>query len=624
LLLGIPFTVSAGDPVLAHSLQRQRGDSILRLLNGNGTRLLYSNPDSSILYSQQAQARALQLGDSGAEARALTNLGKAYYIKGSYELSLKYSIRGLSLAEKAGDQQIIGQAYNNIGLVYLGHDQYDLALEEFLYAVNIASASKDSSHIAAYLFNAGICFDHRGEFTRALDHFNRALVDDKGQHVALMSINRLGETWLHMKQYDTAARYYRQVLADPRAKEDHWEKAFAWAGLAQIAYLKGQFDSAVAAARLSLDHAGAINAKWDIERAVRILAESYAALHQYRQAYEYMQMDRLYNDSLYSDSREEVINYLKLQEREKENGQLQTQSEKDRKIIQLRTALLAGACLLALLLIGIAFVFYRNDSIKSKLNRKLEYQNGEILATKEQIRLQNEELIATNQLKDQLFSVISHDLRGPMSAIQQMLEFMKTKNMPEEERKKMFDLFYRQVILSNNMLNNLLQWVTTQLSGSGITAKKEVVDPSVIIGEVLSVYTFLAGQKRISMENHLSGGVAIRGDKEHLKIIFQNIIGNAVKFTNPGGTIRLFDTVDNHTVTLHVKDDGVGIPAGKLATLFDSPGPSVSTYGTASEKGTGIGLQLVRQFVEHNDGKISIISAEDEGTETCISFTCTS
>jgi signal transduction histidine kinase len=144
------------------------------------------------------------------------------------------------------------------------------------------------------------------------------------------------------------------------------------------------------------------------------------------------------------------------------------------------------------------------------------------------------------------------------------------------------------------------------------------------VSEVLSVYTFLAEQKKISMENHLSGGMTICGDKEHLKIIFQNIIGNAIKFTNPGGTIRLFHTMDNYTVTLHVKDDGVGIPAAKLATLFDSPGPSLSTFGTASEKGTGIGLQLVRQFVEHNDGRISITSTVDKGTETCISFACIS
>jgi signal transduction histidine kinase len=124
------------------------------------------------------------------------------------------------------------------------------------------------------------------------------------------------------------------------------------------------------------------------------------------------------------------------------------------------------------------------------------------------------------------------------------------------------------------------------------------------------------------MTNEVQVGLTIRGDKEQLKIIFQNIIGNAVKFTNPGGTIRLFHTLEDETLTLHIKDNGVGIPAPKLAALFEQSGPSLSTYGTAREKGTGIGLFLVRQFVEHNDGKIRITSAENLGTETCVSFAC--
>jgi len=576
-------------------------DSILLRLHADGARILYINPDSSIGYSLKAQGRAEQLQDMAALTKALALLGKAYYIKGSYEQSLKYTTNAMGLAEKIGDRQSLASAYNGIGLIYLGHDQYDLALQEFRRAVDIAGAGKDSSHIAAYLFNAGICFDQTGEFAKALSYFNRASIADKGRHVSLMALNRLGETWLHMRQFDTAIRYYRSLLADPRSRDDSWEKAFAYAGLAQVAYARNRYDTAIACARKSLEFAQQIHAKWDAERAAKLLADSYAALHQYQKAHEYMVIDRLYNDSLYRDSREQVVNFLKLQQREKENQLLKDLSGKNQKTIQLRTVLLTSACLLAVLLVGLALIFYRNYTVKHKLSQQLA---------------------TSNQLKDQMFSVISHDLRSPMAAMQQMLELMKARNLPEEEKNKLYDLFYKQVILNNNMLNNLLQWVTTQLAGPGIVARKEEVDPSLIIEEVLSVYTYLAGQKKISMENEVGAGMTIRGDKEQLKIIFQNIIGNAVKFTNPGGTIRLFHTVQDDTITLHVKDNGVGIPPTKLATLFSQSGPSLSTYGTAREKGTGIGLYLVRQFVEHNDGKIFITSAENKGTETCVSFAC--
>ena len=593
--------LQAGHPLLAQSKYPATTDTMLIWLNNASDRLLYINPDSSIQYSLKARERAEELQDMQALTKALDHLGYAYYVKGSYEQSLKYTIASMALAEKLGDKPGLASAYNEIGLIYLAHDQYDLALQEFRHSVELAGADGDSSHIAGYLFNAGICFDQTGEFAKALTYLNRAMISDRGGHVSLMSLNRLGETWLHMKQYDTAIRYYRKLLADPRSMNDSWEKAFAYAGLAQVSYARSQFDSAVSQAHASLNFAQLIHAKWDAERAAKILADSYAALHQYQKAHEYMVIDKMYNDSLYSDSREQVVNFLKLQQREKEYQQLKDLSGEDQKTIQLRTVLLIGACLLAALLIGLALVFYRNFKIKYKLSRQLE---------------------TSNQLKDQMFSVISHDLRSPMAAMQQMLELMKARNLPEDEKNKLYDMFYRQVILNNNMLNNLLQWVTTQLTGPGIVAKKEEVDPSQIIDEVLSVYTYLAGQKKINMENEVQTGMTIRGDKEQLKIIFQNIIGNAVKFTHPGGTIRLFHTLDDQTVTLHIKDNGVGIPAPKLATLFQQSGPSLSTYGTAREKGTGIGLFLVRQFVEHNDGKIYISSAENMGTETCVSFAC--
>jgi len=593
--------LTAGVQLPAQSPAQATTDSVLLRLNAAGYSLLYTNPDSSIFYSLKARERAEELKDKLALTKALDHLGYAYYVKGSYEQSLKYTIGALALAEKIGDRPGLASAYNGIGLIYLGHDQYDLALQEFRRAVDLAGADGDSSHISPYLFNAGICFEQTGEFAKALSYFNRALVSDRGHHVSLMSLNRLGETWLHMKQYDTAVRYYRRLLSDPRSQDDSWEKAFAYAGLAQVSSALGQHDSAIAQARLSLSFAQQIHAKWDAERAAKILAGSYAALHQYQKAHEYMVIEKVYNDSLYHDSREQVVNFLKLQQREKENQLLKDLSGQDQKTIQLRTVLLAGACMLAVMLIGLALLFYRNYTVKNKLNQQLA---------------------TSNQLKDQMFSVISHDLRSPMAAMQQMLELMKARNLPEEEKNKLYDLFYKQVILNNNMLNNLLQWVTTQLTGPGIVARKEEVDPSQIIEEVLSVYTYLAGQKKISMENEVKTGMTIRGDKEQLKIIFQNLIGNAVKFTHPGGTIRLFHTLEDHTVTLHVKDNGVGIPAPKLATLLDQSGPSQSTYGTAREKGTGIGLFLVRQFVEHNDGKIFISSTENKGTETCISFTC--
>ncbi len=574
-------------------------DSTVKLLNEKGERLMYISPDSAIFYSQRAFDKALQSGDTAGQIFALGNLGRVYYIKGSYDQCLRYSTRALDMAQMVSDLSRMSLAYNDIGLVYLGHEQYDLALKEFLRAIQTADSARDPGNISAYLFNAGICYDHRKEYDKAIDFLNKARVNDKDTRVAVMAINRLGETYLHTKEYDRAAGYYRQVLADKRAREDHWEKAFAYAGLAQVAFARRQYDSSIVYAGQSLQSAGRISAKWDEERALKILSESYAGLHQYKKAYEYQLLDKLYGDSLYTESREEVVSYLKLQQQEKQNVKWQIKSDADKKVIQLRTVLLVVTSLLVLLLVFIILFMYRSFVNKHRLN---------------------ESLMASNRLKDQLFSVVSHDLRGPMNAIQQMLELIHKRDTPEAERNKAYDLFYKQVILSNSMLDNLLQWVNSQRSGTGIVTKREPVDLSLLIMEVLAVYQFLAQQKKIEICNRVSPGFILPGDKEQLRIVLQNIIGNAIKFTRPGGVIQLYETRMENTITLHVKDDGVGIATEKLAALSNSSGPSGSTYGTASEKGTGLGLQLVRQFVDQNGGTFSLLSEEGRGTDACISF----
>ncbi|MDR3714109.1 MAG: tetratricopeptide repeat-containing sensor histidine kinase [Puia sp.] len=595
-------------------------DPVVRALNEKAGRLMFSLPDSAIFYSLTAAGQAERSGDIAGHTLALGNLGRTYYLKGSYDLSLKYSIASLELAEKMNDSHSVALEYNNIGLVYLGHEQYDLALKEFLRSLEIAGSSHDSVNLSSYLFNAGICYDHQKDYARAIDYLNKALLADKGTRVAIMSINRLGETYLHIKDYDLANAYYRKVLADSAVKDDKWEKAFACQGLAQVAYARGHFDSSILYSRQSLAFAQAISAKWDEERAAKLLAQSYAGLRQYRQAYEYQLLDQSYSDSLYDESREEVVSYLKLRREEKQNQQWQAQSGEDKKIIQLRTVLLVVASLFALLLVFILLFIYRSYNAKHQLNQKLASQNADILAKKEQIARQNEALASSNQLKDQLFSVISHDLRGPLTAMQQMLELVRTKEQTEEERDKLYDLFYRQVTQTNLMLGNLLQWVNSQRTGPGMVTKMETVDLAACVGEVLSVYGFLALQKKITIQNQLPARLSMTGDREQLKIVLQNMIGNAIKFTHPSGSIVIGHTHSDQTLSLHVKDDGVGIPREKLATLFDTSGPSHSTYGTASERGTGIGLQMVKQFVERNGGTLSIQSEEGKGTEITISF----
>ncbi len=104
-------------------------------------------------------------------------------------------------------------------------------------------------------------------------------------------------------------------------------------------------------------------------------------------------------------------------------------------------------------------------------------------------------------------------------------------------------------------------------------------------------------------------------DSNHLKIIFNNLIGNAIKFTPHGGTIEITYTDDADYQAIHVKDNGIGILPQKMEKLFKVTGKAISGYGTNNEIGAGIGLGLIKQFVDANNGRIEVKSQPGEGAE---------
>jgi signal transduction histidine kinase len=198
------------------------------------------------------------------------------------------------------------------------------------------------------------------------------------------------------------------------------------------------------------------------------------------------------------------------------------------------------------------------------------------------------------------------------------LAFLKAGEFKEDERELLFNHFFEQVAVTSAMLENLLLWAYSQQNG--ISAKPTTVYLPDIVNQVLKVFGGIATEKQIAISHTEDPAAYITADPDQIRIILQNIIANAIKFTNADGNIAITYLINDDWVKISIKDNGLGMSAPAVQQLFSVGGKKASSYGTKNEKGIGLGLILVKQFIDENNGLINVYSQEHKGTEFIIAF----
>lgn len=226
----------------------------------------------------------------------------------------------------------------------------------------------------------------------------------------------------------------------------------------------------------------------------------------------------------------------------------------------------------------------------------------------------NEMLQKTNEIKDKLFSIISHDLRVPMASLNVLMEVMiqTQANISVEDFKK-YSLKVRTYIQSvMNLLDNLLNWSLSQLGDNKVVI--ESLDLQKVINENIKLFEIAAIEKDITLEGALeTSKIQVSGDQNMTNLIVRNLLSNAIKFTPKGGKVSVVVKSNKGHAHISIKDTGIGISKEDLEKLFDQDYFSTNR-GTAHEKGTGIGLKLCKEFTQKQNGTFLIKTNQDIGT----------
>lgn len=234
----------------------------------------------------------------------------------------------------------------------------------------------------------------------------------------------------------------------------------------------------------------------------------------------------------------------------------------------------------------------------------------------QKIKDQNLSLKKLTSTRDKLYSIIGHDLKntffGSLGLIDIMREEKESEDATEEEYEHHFDLLHSTISNAYELLENLLDWIRMQREE--LSPHFEQTNITELIKESISVYEAVAKNKSIGFETDIDDLPEVPVDQEMLKTCLRNLISNALKFSNIDSSIYVSASSDDDHVTIKVKDSGIGMPPKVKESLFDAA-HRPKRQGTQSERGTGLGLLLCKEFIEAHKGTIEVESEVDRGSE---------
>jgi len=229
------------------------------------------------------------------------------------------------------------------------------------------------------------------------------------------------------------------------------------------------------------------------------------------------------------------------------------------------------------------------------------------------------ELKELNATKDRFFSIISHDLKSPFTGLIGMTQEFKenARDFSYDEIANYGNEMNEAVINTYRLLENLLEWSRLQLDQ--VQFQPLQIELFAEVEKAFTLFNANASQKEITLINNIEKSIIVNADINMINMILRNLIGNAIKFTEHGGTVEVEAGLKDKSVLIMVKDTGVGIAEDARKKLFRTD-TMYSTYGTEKEKGTGLGLLLCKEFIEKHNGEIWVESQLGKGSRFCFTL----
>ncbi|MHA4807195.1 tetratricopeptide repeat-containing sensor histidine kinase [Flavitalea flava] len=596
----------------------QQDTSYIDHLNSMAHAYYGINADSAFSFAKKALKYAEKSGYRKGESLSWRMIGNTYEFIGDYLNMLSSYHKSLDIAESIGNSRLIALANLNIALFYDQMEEYDEALSRMTKVSEVYKKNGDSIQLENLLSHQSEISFRQKQYDKALGYSNQALqiaMTMRDSSIVADIRNDIGSILAVKGKFQESLDFHVKAM-------DYYSRAGVKLGqtetsnfLSRTYLLLKDYPKALQFGRQGLSLARELKRSKEIRDAGKVLSEVYEAKGDPRSALIYFKLYKDFSDSLFNETnrRKTFALEAKYEYERKEALMKEDASEKEalhQHIVRNHALQIFIAVIAIVFLSIVTFILFRSRADKQRANQLLQTKNLEISRQKEEMEHQAVQLLLNNQQKDKLFSIIAHDLRGPLNSLKGLLDFLKEKSLPESEIRNMMAELKRNVDYSADLVSNLLFWASSQLDGLVVNPVDLPVLP--LVQETLALFSKQISDKKIVVQTEISSTWVAYADKDMIQVVVRNLLSNAIKFCRSGDSIFITGAVNDVFIEICVADSGIGIKADVLEKI--NRNESVTTYGTAKEKGTGLGMLLCREFTEKNNGRFWIKSSWGEGS----------
>jgi len=561
--------------------------------------------DSAILCYRNCLDLSIRSRDSLGIGNALNGIGIAHDQGGRFDTALHYYFKALSFYEAIRNNKKTGGALKNIGNIYRLLGNFRSSSEFLQKALIIQRLQQDSVSIARVLNDIGLLYLDQQQYQQALAYFDTILV----HYAPLISntthayvLNNEGIIYAATRQWTASLNAYTRARELLEKENDPYGMALVAGNTGDLFLKQGKPREALQYHLINLQMAGQIKSGELLLNSYQNLAKTYEQLADYRHAYFYAMQLKSLRDSVFEEQRSKYYAEMeaRYQNEKKQNQILMLQQENDLAGIRLENQrktqfFLAAIALLILLIAAGVYLIYRHSR---RLNR--------------QLKILNERLDEANQSKTKLLSILSHDLRSPVSSLLHLLQLGTPGNFPlSEQEKQHIQAQIREA--GENLLDtmeDLLLWTKSQMEH--FTISEENVDILEMLTGIVQLNAAFASSRQVELTLHLPESFDMEVDPNFLRIALRNLVSNAIKFTPRGGNVILSAYDEGEDLIFSVQDTGRGMTEADRQHLFD--------WTSIRSDSSGLGLRLAKEFAEKAGAVLSVHAAVDKGTEFQIRF----
>ncbi len=557
------------------------------------------------------------LKDSLGIAMVNNGVGLIEIKRGNYRKGLESSLAAINIFEKNNLQSDLSTAYNNLANAYYNTDELDKSLEYNFKALEVRQTLNDSLDISSTLKNIASLYSIKKDHRKAIEYYDRVfnfLRTNQDPSLQGEIMPKIGQEYLNLGEYTEAADYLVRGLRYNRRIDNKSGLLQSLNSVGDLNLQERQFKVAQTQLYEANLIARQINNQKELLRNYNLLKQLDSTKGNFKSAFIWQSKYQKLKDSIYNADFKTVgrfDNDYELERTQEDFLQNQeakdlavTKQIKDLKLIQYGLIAAVIAALTVLLLI------YLKRKSRIRYTRELEEKNVQIQLQNDEILSQSKNLEEINQVKDKLFSIVSHDLKDSVTSIKGFLDLLNEGSISNEEFQHLIPELSENANNASLLLFNLLNWSKSQMES--LEPNPELFDIQSIFHDKIRLVEQKIESKKIILIDD-SQRDFVYADKSMVEIIIQNLLANAVKFSKNGDVITVSNSINDGKSLICIEDSGVGISQENLDKIFKNN--SFTTIGTKEEKGTGLGLTICKELVELNKGRIWVESAVNVGSK---------